>query len=272
MAWSANKHVISDLDWTLLYPISAEEAKVEPQNVIEFKGEHFRFADLALTFVTMLHLRGYEFSLFSAGAKERNQLAAAWITQKMHEAGFVSFKVKYVANRDALYETGREGRMPERYKKDLTRVGPEIDLNQTIMIEDIASFSMKGQRNNTLWLQETYNDLLSFEEAKHKGNSYDAPDQRRWLIERNKLAWCIGVFLKAEEIMERNKLTFVEAVVRVTQRKGRRISRNSMGQTKLLVDGLRYLESSDRHQMFYGKTLPIRNSCAFVEGEVLNYK
>ena len=94
-------------------------------------------------------------TFFSGGPEARNE--ALLRTIKMRDGSSLwDLASGRVHGRTALTPTGVPSRMRirDRFKKDLTRVNP--DLNDVIIIDDIKEFVPVDQRENLLWIGEEF--------------------------------------------------------------------------------------------------------------------
>ncbi len=125
-----------------------------------------------------------------------------------------------VGGKDLLTSVAAQpgARFPERFKKDLLKLIPDIDLSNAVLIDDVANFLIAGQEGNLLWLQQTFDDVPKFERLnQYEKLEYVPPTRRAWALERNKLSWALGVILEARNSSRRVKgSTFLEQLKSLT--------------------------------------------------------
>jgi hypothetical protein len=211
-------NVVFDLDWTLLNKTTPAMVQADPTNTFEFNGEWYRIAHLSVESIVALHKAGIQISIFSGGEMERNQFAAILLEEKIKKhLGDQSFSFHKILNKNDLLVVNQDpqARFTDRYKKELSRF---FNLENTLLVDDIAKFVVPGQEKNMAWLGPTYNDrpraeLQHLEEIKDK--AFTAPHILEWLRDRHKIQIVTQQILRAVSIMQAQQITLVEAYAQI---------------------------------------------------------
>lgn len=199
--------VVFDLDWTLAYKTTAEQAAKDPSGIFQFENEYYRLSPGTIVALRKLHTTpGIRVSFNSGGTPQRNVALLEFIYSQInanslnatYEPHMVLDKQDLVANPDALPTDP----FAVRFKKTLLSINP--DLKKIILIDDIKNFLLHGQEANMLWTGTTFEDLLSYAEAvqkmglaKPEDRKYFPNNEVEYLKERNKILRLVDLVLKA---------------------------------------------------------------------------
>ncbi len=211
------KHIVFDIDHTIVAEIEAGET-FNPKRVINIQGINYRILPYAEELITKLsHREDVSISFFSGGGEERN--IELLKTLKLSDGSGRSFHdISYkVLSRQHLYDNRRnvpeDSRFVHKWKKDISLVTDDLDL--VILVDDHKDFYYQGQKNNTAWLGEWFNNFESYADVEdYKKTVADIGEFRLpttykdWWMNRNKLA-LMGV---AIEYALEEDAPFVESV------------------------------------------------------------
>jgi|GEM_PF-1608066 len=271
LAWAgprANVQVVFDLDWTLIYPITNEQAALETESVVKFGNEFFRLSDHAIAAVAYLHAAGFDVSYFSGEMKDRNLAVIDFIYAKLQEqyadVGAKSWRPFAIGDVGDLEPFGNDpnARFAERLKKNIARWQPNADLTRTVLVEDMQQFAPPpkagevDQRRGLLWLQETFESILDHDAWSESTppetrTKYHPPSRERWAIERNKIVWALGVIVSARELADSKGVVFQDALVSLTRSGDSLIPLSEPSQLRLTEKGLSLLglpaSATERH-------------------------
>jgi hypothetical protein len=272
--------LVLDLDWTLIAPVPDHHIQVDPSHLITAHGEVNRLVLNTGAFLQALSkIPGVEISFFGGGLQPRleaitraiklpNGLTAYDLARmngglirpgtkaRLFDNEYMT-EVKDVPEgvdpHNVQHMRAMHLRFTDFFKKNLSKIfGVDGDLSRTILIEDQKDFAAAGQEQNLLWLQNPYNyyeDYDHWKATRPPGplDAYDPPDLARWYLERNKLAWALGLIKTAVEVSSRgadpvtgdSPLTLTEALWRLQHDKNGIIMRDSDSQIALFQKGLR---------------------------------
>jgi len=213
--------LVFDLDWTLIYTTRESAVSADPSHTFTHGRLTYRFSDLAFDVLMELHrLPGVRISFFSGGGSERNEQVVRLLYQELNRRARIgeSFAPHRIGSRDLLSAIGTSGRFAERFKKDLTRLIPDVKLDDALLIDD-SGFAMPGQELNLVQLPRALDDIPVYSSAEWRSSSLrEIPsDEHEWALERNKMAWVLGLIAQALEsgdsrhkVVERVKLLQLE--------------------------------------------------------------
>lgn len=236
--------IVIDLDWTLIYEITAVQYRSGDPDYFEFEGKYYRLSDGVREFITvLLRLPGVRISFFSGGPEARNDFILRntflFDGRSLREVAFRALDLHDLIRMD---EAPGDAKFSERFKKNLRLVAADLELDWSILIDDIEKFLVPGQEKNMLWLQRTLDyveDRRTISRA-NRHDKYSPPDERTRILERNKLAWALGMILTAYEHSRATGVSFREAVNAIQfEQNGERIDREQIGQEWLYEFGLK---------------------------------
>jgi hypothetical protein len=216
--------VVFDLDWTLLYASNAESAGIDASNVVHVEDKTYRLADYAQEAIAHLLSTGrYRVSFFSGGQDSRNAAVVARLYDEVKTRTGRRYAPHAVGGFDELTRTSAPDTAPfaERLKKDLKTILPDVDLERAVLIDDSKAFAPPGQEGNMLWLQATYEDAPDLDALSNQYKAahakYLPPDEKAWALERNKIAWAVGVIEESRLRSEQSGRSFREELDTITR-------------------------------------------------------
>lgn len=98
-----------------------------------------------------------------------------------------------VFSREHMTPTGKGSRIREKFKKDLTKVNP--DLTDVILIDDIKEFVPETQLAHVLWLDEAF----PYPE-RYRNSAPPIPTPEEMFREKNKFQWISSYLLDAIDL------------------------------------------------------------------------
>lgn len=150
-------HLIFDIDWTLVVPLTEKQAKVVENhpNLIKVFNESYLLKEGAREVLDQAFSnKNLAVSFFSGGRQKRND---ELLKQIHFPDGKSAFDKAYkILSRDDLTVLSEDTslRFSQRYKKDIGKISPNI--RRALLIEDIEHFALGAGENQTLWLGRTY--------------------------------------------------------------------------------------------------------------------
>jgi len=225
--------LVLDWDWSVSYWLAGEESTSHDHPIIPHQGKNYRLVDGFQEFMeVILRLNKFRTSFFSGGEVSRNEEVIRRV--KLLDDSLLYERVYRILSKSHLTTVSEDPNLkfPYRYKKDLRSVSPSINLEQTLLVDDQREFALdSSQQKNILWLQDTYNYVENYttpQEVAKLGLRIPPPSRKAWALERNKLAWVLGVILEALHLQEVQQIKFVDAVHLLTHdREGNLIPRES---------------------------------------------
>jgi hypothetical protein len=156
-------YLILDIDWTLVSPLSEEQAFdfIGDQRLLKVGGEFYLLKEGARELLEMAFSHpDIEVSFFSGGTKKRN---INLLREIILEDGLTALQKSYkvLSKKDLTLISKDEAlRFSEKFKKDLSKV--HHDLKKVLLIEDLAHFALGDGVNQTLWLGQTFYPPLPY--------------------------------------------------------------------------------------------------------------
>lgn len=213
--------IVFDLDWTLVYTANPESVQADHRDIIEFESVSYRLSDYTVEVLAYLvQDPRFRVSIFSGGSKKRNEKILEVIEQKIRQrsgiigGGSLFYKVLSLQDlRTRLQPDGQ--RFAQKFGKPLQAI-EGVDLERAVLIDDVRAFAEKGQGENLLWIESTYEDLPDYKlKATRPHDAYLPADQMTWRLERQKLLWAMGVVLQAAEQSQSNEKSFRTNLVNI---------------------------------------------------------
>jgi hypothetical protein len=207
MTFALPSHAVTavfDLDWTIIYRVfEAADLQREPESIIEFGGLHYRLADYSAESIELLHRAGVEVVFFSGGPADRNRHVIDKLYQRVNRIATSPRTPVQILSHDQLTELAPESSglsFPDRFKKDLLKAVRRSELPVTVLIDDIARFSVKGQEQNMLSFS-AYRDHLHFPSPVRRRvpHEFDPPHPQAWHLERHKILLATEAILRSLE-------------------------------------------------------------------------
>lgn len=183
-------HVVFDLDWTLVYPLEAAPNPPDPL-AVQAAGKWYRYSDGAAESIQRLLERGVKVSFFSGGDTTRN---LELLRQLRLPNGTTAAQAAHkILNAEDLTRVSEDNtlKFPQRFKKDLRKITPDLD--RVVLIDDIKEFSLPGQERNMRWTGPTYNFSANYDESAARINrEWEAPSLEAWKQERSKITRAVA--------------------------------------------------------------------------------
>jgi hypothetical protein len=263
--------LVFDLDWTLVYSIPKEQYTNTDKLMFQFRDEYYRFSDHAVEVIRALHQDGsFRISYCSGGDKARNEFVIDQLYQRIAISGGDRYEPHRVLNFEDLVPTGAKNpgsSFVDRYRKDITKIGSDVDLRWAILIDDQAGFTIDSQKRNQFWLGPTYrffNSTEAIEIARRRGIPFLPPDEASWRLERRKLLTVFGAVMQAKSVSLRQGTSFVSSLERVV---GQELSATpNPQQSKVLARfGQDFLNELDRLALERWSTRFATNACSVLQ-------
>lgn len=191
------KHIVFDIDHTLVAEIQAGET-FDARRTITIDGIRYRIIPWAEELITELSKReDISISFFSGGSEARNiQLLKSLELVDGSNRSFYDISYK-ILSKQHLFDNRKnvpvDSRFFNKWKKDISLVSDDLD--SIILVDDHKDFYYKGQKNNTAWLGEWFNNFEDYSDVeKYRSRFGDVGDfklpatYKDWWMNRNKLA------------------------------------------------------------------------------------
>jgi hypothetical protein len=252
--------LVWDLDWTLVSPVKQHFIDDKNGQYIQTSEGLFRVVDGVGQILQFFDQTGlFRQSFYTGASKERtDKILASIKLPDGRSAGELAFKVLGKEDLTPVENPPLDGRFADRFKKDLNKLSANQNLKRTILIDDIAKFYFLGQKENLLWLQETYNFLPSYK--NEISDKFDPPHKAYWSLERNKLLWVVGVLMRAIELSPAGDIR--QGVLKA-QIKSHENTPNRYSDTALSFyrDGLKHLQNKNLTFQFVDLPLSVPPRC-----------
>ena len=150
-------HLIFDIDWTLVVPLSEKQAQLvkgHPNLIKVFEESYLLKQGAKEVLQNAFKNQDLVVSFFSGGHQERND---ELLKQIRFSDGSSAFDHAYkVLSRSDLTVLSEDTnlRFSQRYKKDISKISPNIQ--RALLVEDIEHFALAPGEGQTLWLGRTY--------------------------------------------------------------------------------------------------------------------
>jgi hypothetical protein len=197
--------VVFDLDWTLFYPVKTAQTS----QTVQAGGEYYQPAEHAVEILAELWAHGHRVSLFSGGARARNEALAESLLTAVRARGARDFQFYKILNFEDLSRrpgTSDSDKFALRYAKDLAKINP--DLRHVVLVDDLPEFAMAGQEKNVFALGKTYVFHQNYDPSAR--GVYDPPTASEWRREREKIWHFYKLF--SEALGARDPLTQLKAL------------------------------------------------------------
>lgn len=215
-AKNPDKHIVFDIDWTIVAEIKKPTpSQLKNKRIIEVFGVHYYVNDGLEEFIEDLTLRkDVKISFFSGGNKLRNTELLSKIKLKDGRSlKDVAFKV--LNNEDlVIVDNASQGaRFSERFKKDLTKVS--LDLDQLIMLDDTANFVLENsdnQNEHVFHIGSTFEYFENFSDTNGLRGEYVPQSYEQWMLDKKKLNILNIAFNEAYAEANETGISFSEAM------------------------------------------------------------
>jgi hypothetical protein len=157
----------------------------------------------------------------SGGDAERNRELLSKIILKDRKS-LLDHTYKVLSKEDLTpVTTGPDAqnlRQSERFKKDLRKIAPGIDLSRVIHIDDIPGYVLPGQEKNVITINPAYSYVDNYArgvEMQRQGMKLKNPPPSRahWAWDTQRLVWARGLIEEALNLTHRRQdLTLPDAI------------------------------------------------------------
>jgi len=152
-ASNQKKHIVFDLDGTLIYNVSKD--LMGQKDVYQIKDEYYKLAPHSREFIEHLLLRDdVEISFFSGGSKERNDAILKKIklsdSRSFYEIAFKHLDKEDLEVNDKFDPESMPDKFAYRYNKNLLSVSENLD--NIILIDDGRHWLPQGQEDNLFYI------------------------------------------------------------------------------------------------------------------------
>lgn len=206
----AVKHVVFDIDWTIVSEISPENTEaLFDSRVINVQGKYY-FVHEGLEEI-MEEIKKYpdvKISFYSGGPASRNHELLSKI--KMNNGKSLkdlAFKILSFEDLRPIRDISPDEKFSKRFKKDLTKISENLD--ELIMFDDTPHFVYEGlypQSDHVFFIGTSFSHFRKFKDAIGQSGEYVPLSQEAWLLNRKKLFILNEIFkLAYAEAMESNK-------------------------------------------------------------------
>lgn len=210
-----SRHVVFDIDWTIVAEIQPETLKtMKSKRVIEVGG-HFYFINEGLEqFIqNILDKKDIKISFYSGGEKIRNHDLLSKI--KLSDGRSLKDISYKILNYEDLVSTEASPDAPfsERFKKDLTKITSNLD--ELIMFDDTYDFVLETkqtQRNHVFFIGSSFLYFESFKETEGHLGKYVPKNEAEWKLNNKKLYILNAAFNEAYQDSSFGNVTFSEAM------------------------------------------------------------
>lgn len=209
------KHVVFDIDWTIVSEIKISEGKKLPSTrMIEVDGHQYFINEGLEEFIqNILDKKDVKISFFSGGSEVRNHELLSKIRLKDNRSlKDIAFKI---LNFEDLVKVEDNENLPfsQKYKKDLSKISSNLD--QLIMFDDTYDFVLETrqlQNNYVFYIGTTLEYFESFNETRELTGKYIPASYEQWLLNNKKLYILIQAFNAAYEEASNENISFSEAI------------------------------------------------------------
>lgn len=215
-AESIYKHVVFDIDWTLVNEIKhPTPSMLSNTRVIEVAGIHYYVNEgLEEFFEDLRSKKDIKVSFFSGGKHLRNTELLSKIKLKDGKS-LKDLAYKILSQEDlVIVENAPVGaRFAERFKKDLTKVTKELD--QLIMFDDTPNFVLENsdnQNNHVFFIGKAFEYFETYTEASKISGEYVPKSYEQWLLNKKKLNILNVAFNEAYFEASENGISFSEVM------------------------------------------------------------
>jgi hypothetical protein len=185
------QHIIFDLDWTLIAEVP-DRSQHPASELVHHAGLSYRITPHTREVIeSLMSYPSVKVYAFSGGDRERNEAVLKQIKLSNGKSLYEEFA--YIFSKEDLLDltdqVGTEARFADRYKKDLLKLG--FNLDHTILIDDNYMFAKdEVQRNNILWLGDTYKIIEDYGRVlngEFEGEKYIPQNFTQWKSAKDKL-------------------------------------------------------------------------------------
>ncbi len=185
------KHLVLDIDWTIVTEVKDPLMKVNPASrLIEVGGvKYFINEGLEELIEEALSHPDIRLSFYSGGKRERNFELLSRIKLKngksLKDVAINIFSGEELVRNEMAPE---KASFSQRLKKDLTLISK--NLKDIIMLDDTPDFvldTLEKQSDSVFFIGKAFEYFDSFEDIKGKSGEYVPESYTAWLLNRKKL-------------------------------------------------------------------------------------
>jgi hypothetical protein len=251
---------ILDCDWVLNY-ILADKSFQVADGISEFFSALFQLPQIRV-------------SVFSGGNRERNESLLRGV--KLNNGTNLYERLFRILSFENLRQAEKDDsrNFTDRYKKDMREISAALDLEQSIFADDQVHFAVDSEQDKSfLEVDHTYNWTESYIDrqsdpffAEGNDSRYFPQSEFSWRLERNKLAWILGIFMESRRISLATQTSLRSSFLKLTRDAGgQRISREHVSQFKFYELGKRAMDLVNPH--WQKVKLPVQVECPGVLAE-----
>ena len=212
---SDEKHVVFDIDWTIVSEIkTAEGRKLPSTRIIEVDGRYYFITEgLEGLIENILDKKDIKISFFSGGTQERNlELLSKIKLKDKRSLKDIAYKI---LNFEDLVEVDKNEGLPffQRYKKDLSKISPDLD--KLIMFDDTDNFTLETkypQNNHVFHIGTTFEYFESFKDTRGLTGQYIPAAYDQWLLNNKKFYILNAALNEAYYEASTQNISFSEAM------------------------------------------------------------
>jgi len=203
-----------DLDGTLFDTIhDMRQVETDATLIRASDGLHQPVHGAAAFIQSLLEIPNAKIVFFSGGEAERNkELLSKLIMKDGKSALDHAFKVlskEDLTPVDPGKTTG-EIHSHDRFKKDLRKIAPGIDLRRVVHIDDIPDFVLHGQEKNVVAINPDYDYVENYsrlKELERQGLTLKRPppSRKHWAYDTQRLTYARGVIEEALDLTRRRE-------------------------------------------------------------------
>ena len=211
------RHVVFDIDWTIVAEIKPEtQKKMKSKRVVEVAGHSYFVNEGLESFIQdILDKKDVKISFYSGGQRARNlELLSKIKLRDGRSLKDVSYKILSFEDL-ATTDAAADAPFFERFKKDLSKVTPDLD--QLIMFDDTYDFVLNtkaDQTNHVFFIGSAFEHFESFKDTKELSGKYIPKTESEWMLNNKKLYILNAAFNDAYLESNSGNVTFSEAMKR----------------------------------------------------------
>lgn len=211
------RHVVFDIDWTIVAEIKPETQKtMKSKRVVEVAGHSYFVNEGLESFIQdILDKKDVKISFYSGGQRARNlELLSKIKLRDGRSLKDVSYKILSFEDL-ATTDAAADAPFFERFKKDLSKVTPDLD--QLIMFDDTYDFVLNtkaDQTNHVFFIGSAFEHFESFKDTKELSGKYIPKTESEWMLNNKKLYILNAAFNDAYLESNSGNVPFSEAMKR----------------------------------------------------------
>lgn len=200
--------IVFDIDWTIVSHIDDANSVKDQSRIYKSLDQYYRLTDGTQEIIEdLLKNKNIRISFYSGGSEIRNLDLLRQIKLSNGQS-LLDISYKVLSKKHLLIESSDLNlRFSERYKKDLTLINK--DLGNIILVDDIKHFTPASQKDNVLWLGETFKFQEDF---KAVNMDRFAETELAWIKDRYKLFSAYDKINNSIKMMRTQNISFKKAV------------------------------------------------------------